>query len=366
MTWYFRTMVKLSDGTRKRISGTPGVPGPYQDLAPTKVGAIEAERRAVNAAMTGKPLAVAAQTATKEVPKRKTITEHAEGFVDTYKPGSKPGEKREKRRVLKSNLLPHFGRMTIEELRQVDVDAFAQAELARGMAVKTVNNRLAVLSTLIKYRTGEKSKLRFKLDGMMGELTAVSPSDIALLLGACNDERYRTVILLACEAGLRAGEIRGFQWTDIKDGQLTVRRALDKVTNDVIAPKHNKVRTVPLSPNLVACLAKLTRRGLWVIAESDGSSVSYEDLIATVHDLYNRANVARPVKALHCLRHSFGTEMAKRVPLPVLQKLMGHSDVKTTLRYIDVGEGDKRDAIALGPGMSATCQRESDPKSGVP
>ena len=37
--------------------------------------------------------------------------------------------------------------------------------------------------------------------------------------------------------------------------------------------------------------------------------------------------------------------MARRVPLGVLQKLMGHSEVSTTMRYVDVSEDDKRDAI---------------------
>jgi integrase len=47
---------------------------------------------------------------------------------------------------------------------------------------------------------------------------------------------------------LRAGEIRGLQWGDVVGGQLTVRRALDNETNEVIASKHNKARTVPMSP----------------------------------------------------------------------------------------------------------------------
>ena len=125
-----------------------------------------------------------------------------------------------KQRVLNSHLLPFFGAMTIEGLKQTDVDTYAQSELDRGMAVKTVNNQLAVLSTLIKYTTGEKSKLRFKLDGMAGELTAVATEDVEKLLGASNDERLTAVLLLASEAGLRAAEIRGLQWTDIKSGQL--------------------------------------------------------------------------------------------------------------------------------------------------
>lgn len=43
-------------------------------------------------------------------------------FTEKYKPGSKPSEKREKARVLKSHLLPFFGEMAIESLKQSDVD----------------------------------------------------------------------------------------------------------------------------------------------------------------------------------------------------------------------------------------------------
>lgn len=46
------------------------------------------------------------------------------------------------------------------------------------------------------------------------------------------------------------------------------------------------------------------------------------------------SGVTRPPEPLQCLRHTFGTVIAGRVPLPVLQRLMGHADVKTTLRYV--------------------------------
>lgn len=360
--WIFQTVVKLANGTSKRIFGTPGVPGPYQSLPRSYVGAQEAERLAISKALTGQPL-VAVVVETKEVaaPKeepKKSIREHAKLFTEKYKPGSKPSEKREKARVLKSHLLPFFGDMVIESLKQSDVDTYAQKELDRGKAIKTVNNQLAVLSTLIKYTMGEKSKLRFKLDGMAGELTAVASEDVEKLLEACDDPRVTVMLLLASEAGLRAAEIRGLQWTDIKAGQLTVRRTLDKLTNDAVAPKHNKSRTVPLSGRLTASLAALPRAGLWVISEPDGSPITYDRMIDAVHGTYERAEVPRPPKALHCLRHTFGTVMARKVPLPVLQRLMGHADVQTTLRYIDVNEDDKREAIALvfGSSVQATCK----------
>jgi hypothetical protein len=44
--------------------------------------------------------------------------------------------------------------------------------------------------------------------------------------------------------------------------------------------------------------------------------------------------------------------MAKRVPLLVLQKLMGHQSIETTMLYVDTTEDDKRDAIAAVFGAS--------------
>ncbi len=69
------------------------------------------------------------------------------------------------------------------------------------------------------------------------------------------------MILLAYEAGLRAGEIRGLQWTDVKAGRLAVRRALDKQTNEATAPKHNKSRSILISPRLAEVLETLASWG---------------------------------------------------------------------------------------------------------
>src|SRR4051812_50065842 len=44
---YFRVTVKTPDGKKLRLFGTPGVPGPYQDLAANEAGAKAAEQRAI-------------------------------------------------------------------------------------------------------------------------------------------------------------------------------------------------------------------------------------------------------------------------------------------------------------------------------
>lgn len=351
--WFFRVRVRHPDGIREQLYGTPGVAGPFQDLAQTKLGATEAERRAIAAVLSGKPLVTTAPVAPapKEEPKAKpqTIREHSETFLKLYKPDQKPSAKRDKQASVRS-FLPHLGKLTPEQLTQTDIDAFIAAELERGAARKSINNRLACLSTLLKYAVGERSKLRFHVSGPDAEVHAVDPDDVERLLAACTDDRYRMVILLATEAGLRVGEIRGLQWTDVKDSKLTVRRALDKDTNAVLTPKHDKARTVPLSPRIAAALAELPRRGLWVVCRDEGTALGYADIREQVAVIYDRAEVVRPPWPMHALRHSFGTVMGRKVPLGVLQKLMGHADVQTTMRYVDVNEDDKRLAIAAAFG----------------
>lgn len=52
------------------------------------------------------------------------------------------------------------------------------------------------------------------------------------------------------------------------------------------------------------------------------------------------------------------------MPLPVLRDLMGHAEIGTTLRYVDVGEDQKRDAIAkvfgLGSQRAASSTRRME------
>lgn len=128
---------------------------------------------------------------------------------------------------------------------------------------------------------------------------------------------------------------------------MTVRRALDKDTGEVILPKSGKPREVPISLRLAEALDALPKRGLWIVSRLDGGALGYDGLLEAIGALYDRAAVARPIKPIHCLRHTFGTEMARKVDVSTLQELMGHEELKTTRLYIKVNAQQKRDAIAL-------------------
>ena len=118
---------------------------------------------------------------------------------------------------------------------------------------KTVNNRLAMLSTLLGYAMENqvipKVTLRCHIRGRKAEdapIIAVEADDVRRLVGVA-DLTYRVAILLAAEAGFRVGEIRGVQWNDIRGDEVTIRRAIDTDDN-VGAPKHDRVRKCPCRP----------------------------------------------------------------------------------------------------------------------
>ncbi len=210
--WFFRCVVKTPSGP-KRLFGTPGVPGPFQDLGHSKVGAMEAERRAIAAAMSGTPINPPAQPAEqKEI---ETLKSYSETFLASYVPTvTKPSARRSIEQILAAPVLSALGHLGLDQVRQADVDSFVAAERKRGIAVKTINNRLAVVSSLIKYAVANgvisppKPPLKCKVRGGSPEVASVPADQVEKLLAA-PDDRERVVVLLASEAGLRAGEIRG-------------------------------------------------------------------------------------------------------------------------------------------------------------
>jgi integrase len=169
--WFYRTTVRRPDGRRERIFGVPKTFG----LPNTKVGAQEAERRAVVAALGPK-----AQPATrKEV---LTLREFS----------------------------THFMAVATAQNRPSSVDSKL---LARGLGPKTVNSVLSVLRRLLEI--ARKRELIAGVPDMewlrspKPEFDFLTFEEAERLVAAGRDE-WQTMILVALRTGLRQGELLGF------------------------------------------------------------------------------------------------------------------------------------------------------------
>ncbi len=256
--WRYRVWVTLPSGKRERLTGTPATD--------TRKAAEHAERlhvlRVMNPGLVVVPEVIEAPAPPrKEVP---TLAEFAEAFLREQTGAVKPSA-RDALKSLVGLLVEALGAKRLDEIDQPTVNRYiaSMRKLARG----TVNNRLAALSSILEYAGPNGAghvgtcelMLHVKNDERNTPITAVPGDDVAKLIATCTSKRDRVAVLLATEAGLRIGEILGVQWTDIKDGCVTVRRQIDGRAN-VTKPKHDVVRTVPLSPALVSALGALPRR----------------------------------------------------------------------------------------------------------
>lgn len=352
--WYFRTRVTNPNGKRERIFGTPGVSGPFHDLPNTKVGAQEAERRAIASAMTG---ANVRPTARPEVPTIRAFANAA--FMKVYAASHKPSSNRDKRQRLDAYILPAVGDIRLDELRQELVDKITADLLERGLERKGINNTLAVLSSLVKYAVRNKviddPELTFTISAQDKALQAVAPADVDLLAAKAN-ARYRVALLLAADAGLRIGEIRALPWLDVNElaKEITIARSYDR-TNALSETKGWERRTVPISDRLWTALREVPRVGALVFSRLDGKPIGYDAVRDVAHEIYEASGVKAPKMPWHSLRHTFGTELANRgASIQTIRELMGHKSIETTLRYLHTTRDAKRAAVgSLGSRWAA-------------
>lgn len=286
-----------------------------------------------------------------QAPSLPTFSEFARHWYDTYVvANNRPSEQKNKRSALNLHLLPWLGKKRIDAISGLHIEEFKAAKLESGLSPKTINNLLAILkrclrdaSDWLKIDSAPKIKL-LKVPPQKFDYLTFDES--RRLLAACADSFWRTMILVALNTGLRLGELKGLQWTDIsfEHGHLTVRRSV--VGSRVGAPKNNKERQVPLTASVRAALLDLERRGQYVFARRSEGPINHKAPERVLGKICARSDL-REI-GWHTLRHTFASHLAMRgVPLRAIQELLGHSHVTTTMRYAHLAPSVLREAVAV-------------------
>jgi len=104
--------------------------------------------------------------------------------------------------------------------------------------------------------------------------------------------------------------------------------------------KGKKDRYTILAENLLDLLRRYYREykpGEWLFFGQDRQSPMP---VATAQQIYYQAKKKAGItkgRGIHCLRHCFATHMLEQgIDICTLQKLLGHSDLRTTALYLHV------------------------------
>lgn len=373
--WHFRVWVDLPGGSSKRLRGTtkPGTPN-------TKKATEQAQREAVFEALHPQQQRKESENENpKAIP---LVGDYIKTYLEVISTqGMLTGRLAAKQRILKVEIEPEFGHLRLDEVKQIHVDRYTTRLLSgakpskrrkarKPLVLKTVNNILTVLGCLLKYAHKNdligpvKLTLHSKTDET--ELEALGNDEFEKLVAACVDLRYRVALLLAHDAGLRIGEVRGIRWRDVDEveGRLNIRQQINKF-GQVSSTKGKRARMIPLliggqlhhalKQLMPADRAEWAGAGLIITRGEDFPTadtrvtdpIPYETMRNTIHRLYSAAGVDTPSLPWHSLRHAYCTTLANSgAPIHHVQRMAGHKSIETTLRYMHSDEDALKRSMA--------------------
>jgi integrase len=287
----------------------------------------------------------------KEVP---TLEHFAPRFLDGHARANrhKAGGIANKDSVLRIHLIPQLGSRQLDRIGNEDVQRLKRH--LHTKAVKTVNNVLTVLSTLLKkaveWEVIDRMPCTIRLlKTTPGSIDFYDFEEYARLVAAAAalDPRAHLLILLGGDAGLRSGEMRALAWTDINFGkrQLCVER--NEWRGHVSTTKGGRLRYVPLTKRLAEALREHRHlRGPLVLYRDDGRPLTEHVVQEFVARVARRANLR--TTGPHMLRHTFCSHLAMRgAPARAIQELAGHRELSTTQQYMHLSPVAIESAIRL-------------------
>jgi len=163
----------------------------------------------------------------------------------------------------------------------------------------------------------------------------LSKEEIAALVRAIDNVKHKTMIMLGYSCGLRVSEITGLKLTDLDEDRrlLIVRKA-----------KGKKDRIVSLSPVMLVMLRDYRDKYKPITYLFEGQQPGVPYSIRSLESIIQKAKSVAGIKkegSMHMLRHSFATHLLdKGTDVVFIQKLLGHNNLKTTLRYLHVTNKD--------------------------
>ncbi len=239
----------------------------------------------------------------------------------------------------------------LKELSAEDVSLYRE-HLVKTYAPATAAKKLAALRRFLIFTymagatTVNPEALRFfaksprvRQDPSYNVLTE---NELSRMLGAARANNYRDYVLLAVIAGcgLREAEVVDVRVGDFQDadhGQVLLR----------VRGKGDKIRNVPLSPELWQLVQRFVlltarsfnsrldaRKPLFLSRVGKDKPLTTRSVQNIVKKYVRAAGITKAISP-HSIRHTVGTNMAvNEAPLLVIQQFLGHSDPKTTMRYI--------------------------------
>lgn len=274
--------------------------------------------------------------------------------------------------TLRLYVRPALGNLRVADLTPALLQEWVDSLLTRGLSPRTVGLARTTVRTAIQRGVKLRAIPANPVDATDGPRRAKEKRAKVLTLAqmeALLAEAYRTghgksgngrgthyapLMEFLWLSGLRPSEALGLRWgaVDLEAGCVHVERSRVKIGGGMVDKEQLKTeasrRRVDLPARGVECLRRLREAapsadGL-VFVTAKGTGMTLDGLDRAFRRLRDRLGLPR-VRP-YDLRHTAATmQLSAGVPLPVLSKRLGHSDISTTANiYLHLTEEDNRAA----------------------
>jgi integrase len=211
-----------------------------------------------------------------------------------------------------------------------------------GHKPATVNRELALLkhmfSMAVKWRRVKESPTK-DVKGLKGEgrrVRYLMPEEVQTLISNCKDF-LKPIITVAVHTGLRKGELLGLRWPQVDFEQGII---------SVLDTKNHESRYVPMDETVKGILKgiKNVPGTDLVFSNRNGKQIDSAFLYLAFYEALNRSGITD--FRWHDLRHVFASTLVMQgVDLNTVRELLGHKDLKMTLRYAHLAPNYKSKAV---------------------
>ena len=247
-------------------------------------------------------------------------------------------------------LLHHYPHLTkLSDFHPKVFEDFKQFRKEDGAENRTVNSEMIVIRMMFRLAvtwgylranpTDGVSKLRVPSTVAPKFLTEEQCRN---LLQSC-DDWLRPILFAFLNTGMRKSELENLEWSDVDFN----RRKIKIAVKDDWTPKTNE-REIPINDGLLGVLKDQRAQvngSRYVFPSETGNRIHKNRLLKRFKTLAKQLKFGE-TDTIHALRHTFASHLVmKGVDLATVKKLLGHSDIDTTMIYSHLTEKHVDEAV---------------------